>query len=86
MYFVATKDMFCHNKHEFVMIKLLSRQKRYLWQLPPLILYTLLFLCFEKVGGNLRLFQAFAVTCLVGLPCRSERHWVQVGVPSDQSP
>jgi len=38
------------------------------------------------VGGNLRLFQAFAVTCLVGLPCRSERHWVQVGVPSDQSP
>ena len=38
------------------------------------------------VGGNQRLFQAFAVTCLVGLPCRSERHWVQVGVPSDQSP
>ena len=38
------------------------------------------------VGGNQRLFQAFAVTCLVGPPCRSERHWVQVGVPSDQSP
>ena len=42
--FVATKDVFCRNKHVFVATntcfiatKLLSRQKLYLWQLPPII-------------------------------------------------
>ena len=41
--FVATKDVFCCDKHTFVATKdvfiteLLSRQKRYLWQLPPII-------------------------------------------------
>ena len=32
--FVATKDVFCRDKHA---AKRLSRQKRYLWQLPPMI-------------------------------------------------
>ena len=33
---VATKDAFCRDKHMFVTTKLLSRQKWYLWQLPPM--------------------------------------------------
>ena len=35
--FVATKEVFCGNKHVFVTTKLLSRQKLYFWQLPPMI-------------------------------------------------
>ena len=34
--FVMTKDVFCHDKHTSVGTKLLSRQKWYLWQLPPM--------------------------------------------------
>ena len=36
--FVATKDVFCHEKGVFVVTKLLSRQKCYLWRLQPTIL------------------------------------------------
>ena len=32
---VTTEDVFCRDKHVFVTTKLLSRQKLYLWQLPP---------------------------------------------------
>ena len=37
--FVVTKDVFCvcRDKHVFVATKLLSREKLYLWQLPPMI-------------------------------------------------
>ena len=35
--FVMTKDVFCHGKHVFVVTKLLSWQKLYLWQLPQMI-------------------------------------------------
>ena len=36
--FVATKDMFCHDTHVFVVtITYLSQQKWYLWQLLPMI-------------------------------------------------
>ena len=34
---VETKDVFCRDKHVFVATKRLSRQKLYLWQLPPMI-------------------------------------------------
>ena len=34
--FVATIDVFCRDKHVFVTTKLFSRQKLYLWQLPPM--------------------------------------------------
>ena len=33
------KIVFCLDKHVFVVTKLLSRQKAYLWQLPPMIVY-----------------------------------------------
>ena len=34
---VATKDVLCRDKHVFVATKHLSRQKLYLWQLPPVL-------------------------------------------------
>ena len=37
MIFVATKHIFCRDKSTLVATKLLSRQKSYLWQLPPMI-------------------------------------------------
>ena len=39
--FVATtKDVFCRDKYVFVATELLSRQKWYLWQLPPMVFPT----------------------------------------------
>ena len=37
--FVATKDVFCRDKHVFKATQLLLRQISYLWQLPPMILF-----------------------------------------------
>ena len=55
--FVVTKDMFCHDKYVFVATKLLSRQKWYSRQLPPMIvsrqcLFNFLasaFLCLQRL-------------------------------------
>ena len=41
--FVVAKDVSCCDKHMFVATKLLSQQKRYLWQLPPMILLSVTF-------------------------------------------
>ena len=42
--FVVTKDVFCCDKHMFIMTKvLLSRLKSYLWQLLPMILLSVTF-------------------------------------------
>ena len=41
---VATKHVFCHDKSMLVASILLSRQKRYLWQIPPMIHLRSLFL------------------------------------------
>ena len=57
--FVTTKDVFCCDKHMFVMTNMcLSRQKLYLWQLPPMIPFHStheLFWCFndELVSAKL---------------------------------
>ena len=37
MFFVATKDVFCCNKHVLKSNKTLSQQKLYLWQILPMI-------------------------------------------------
>ena len=59
--------LFCHDKHVFVMTKLLSQQKLYLWQLPPMIALR----C--SAGTNLVPFSLPVVVVVVAFLSRRQR-------------